>query len=1658
MARKWFKRVGVFFAVILFLVTALILFLHTSWGKSIVRNKVEKYLANKLQTSLTIGDIDYRLPNWIRLKNILVMDQRNDTLLSGGDIYARINMLKLVSQDVKIGGLEFEKIVIHLRREASDSTFNFQFVTDAFSTGDNEIDTASQPDPIQLSVHHLLLNDVRFTLDDKKEKQYFSSRVGHLFCSPHQLDLENYSFELNDFVTSGFYVTIVDSSSTKDKPPEEKDHPVPDQKAQQGFPPILFALKKLGLRDVYFSYKKPSDKLDLVLKLDTLQLDKASLDLEKQTATAQTIFLNNSGIIASVWMPSESPKTEPASQVSADDNWKIDIDKITLSNNSITYHNTAIPVTKGFDYNHLEARHINFFSGQNKSDENGFYSDIDSCSFVINDQFTLKKLKTSVAYTNSALLIRDLSFAINQSHLSTTGELVWQLKPGTGAGNEKFRCRIDNSTISFADVLKLDPSLAKTLPIALPSSGKLTISANLTGSLQDLSMKDLRLQTREFQFAGDAAIRSGVGKDGLTYNVSISQLQVQKQVLSNDLLRQLESENIHLPDALSMTGQLKGDLNKVLADLAFNSGFGQLNIKGVVSDISNIGRLKYDFVLDAKNFETGKWIGQDSVLGIVNGKISIRGNGIEPNKVNALGNLQLQSLVINGYNYSNIDLEGNLAALAFTAKGKINDPNLETVIDIDGNISGKYPVINGVIDITKADLGNLRLSNDSIVVSGRISIDADDGGSDVLVATIHADDNTLFLNGKKILLDSVSLSVISGEDGTRLFFNSPFLTSGLITNHSLNRLPEQFEQLLYRVYPNQKPEIITKGKNWMSLNVSVKQHNVLATFIPDLILVQPLTVTGEFDDSKKDSFLVFNANSPALRYKKMQVDQLLISAEGVDSTTRFALSASNILSGNDSLLQPSISGQLDHDLVTFSAQVNDNAGEHYYAAKASVQIAKDSTVIRLLDHLTLNHNKWLVPTDNRVVMRKDGFIVNNVSLASRGQSISLTSTDPQTVSSINIRIDSFDIGNIFALASYNDTAIAGGVLNADITLQQPVKKFPIFTGKVDIKELAVQNIPVGDLQIYSETSPDSLQIKGSITGNNQADFGGSMHSDKGEISANLRLKKIDMKLVQEFLKEYVSRMSGNVTADFHLAGTMKDPQFNGIILFDSTAFAMKDFQALYRLNQQKITLEYPNVIFNRFTLVDTLGNQLSVNGTVKINNPTEYGLNLKAETKNFVALSAPRRPESYIYGSAIIDAKISIGGTSNSPVIEGNGLLHDKSSIHYVLQKNNDYTKKGKDGIRFVDIDTLGLTEGEMHQPSLDSLLRQKSFSGLMYNLNLEISKDAEFSIIIDPSTNDELVLKGEGQLNTGIEEDGSMGLTGIYKLRSGYYKMNNQFLKNKFVLTPGSTITFNGDPYNAETDVSTQYEVLTSSTGLLNTDESETPGVTKRLPFLVILKIKGPISKPELAFDITLKKDAISIDGSLKSAIEDELEKLRNDVSEINKQAFSLLVANRFTVTGAGDASASSFNPNTALMNGMSQFLSEAMNEVADDLIEGVDLQVDLKNYKRADNTETKTDIGVSMSKDLMDNRLTVTIGKNFTLGEDQASYQNNMQQYIPDITSTYKLSKDGRYRVKAYQKNEYDTVVEGYFTETGVAFTIELDYNKFKELTRRGKKQENQ
>ena len=91
--------------LLLLLLCAGLLFIHTSYGKKIVKNQVQSYLRKKLNTTVNIGEIDYRLPQWIEIKQLYLEDRRKDTLLYGGDVYVDLDMIGLVR-----GKIDIEKI------------------------------------------------------------------------------------------------------------------------------------------------------------------------------------------------------------------------------------------------------------------------------------------------------------------------------------------------------------------------------------------------------------------------------------------------------------------------------------------------------------------------------------------------------------------------------------------------------------------------------------------------------------------------------------------------------------------------------------------------------------------------------------------------------------------------------------------------------------------------------------------------------------------------------------------------------------------------------------------------------------------------------------------------------------------------------------------------------------------------------------------------------------------------------------------------------------------------------------------------------------------------------------------------------------------------------------------------------------------------------------------------------------------------------------------------------------------------------------------------------------------------------------------------------------------------------------------------------------
>jgi translocation and assembly module TamB len=1647
MVLRWTKRIAVFLAVIVLLIISLLLFLHTPWGKTIVRNEIHKYLVNTLKTPVGIGKIDYRLPAWIQIKDLLVMDKKKDTLLYGGNVYARIDMLRLLRSTLDIDVLQLDDILVNVSRKSND--FNFQFITDAFAAPDSGVTNATSKAPaaLRLKVGQVFLNGIRFTFSDTREKVFYSFELGKLYCQADQLNLEKKIFQLHNLVTADGSITMIDSNKASVGPTANSE------KAPYDPPSIFFALEKLGIKNLQFVYKKPLDRFDLNVFVDTMQLDRSSIDLKKQVITGTKFLLQNSRINFNTWISESGPsKQHKMAQSEASLAWKARLDLIDMRNNLIVYHNNAAKPFEGLDYNHLEIEKFSFFSRQNQIEGSNFISEVDSCSFIANKKFNLRGFRTKASYIDSTILINNLEIGLNQSTLSTTGDLVWQLKGGEKFRKTKTNCRIQSSSIAFADLLLIQPGIKHLVPADFSKSDKMVFSGDLDGSLNDFSLNRLRIKTRHFDFSGNTRLNL----ERATYSLVIDRVKIQKNILSPAFLLGLGKQNIYLPENIDASGQINGTQNKVIADLTLNSNYGTVHLIGDAGNFKQSENLRYNLHLDAVELETGKWIGMDSILGRISGQIVVNGSGINPTKMNSSAGLKIKSVVLNGYEYSNVDIMASMAESGFTAIGNSGDSNLVANFDLQGSISAKYPSIKGNVNLYKMDLKALGFTKDSVTVTTRLDINATTTDSQKLHASIFADSNILVINGKSTRSDNIRISANSSLDNFGLSIESSMLAAKLNTNYPSDLLVDEIRNIVKRINPlTDSVTAISPDNHITTFNATLNKNELISILVPGLEISEPIVVEAKYNASEPDSFFSFNTKAPSFSFKNIRFDQLEISANNRDDTIQITATGNSIPS-NDTVYQSSVFGYWQNNMIVFSGLIKNSEGNTNYSIKTAIRTGIENTTIKLLEDPTLRYRRWEISPDNMILISNDGYIFRSFGLVNNGHRLLIESNDPERISPIEIRVDSFEIGDILALASFNDTTLPKGSLSASITVQQPIEKFPEFTGELRIQSLGIKEMPVGDLELQSRSVSEKLELSGSVKGNTELMFSGNINPAKGSLDLKAGVQKLDLKLIREFMSDLIPVASGNITADFRFTGSTDDPELTGFVKFDSAIFALTELNTPYHINGQKVEISYPDINFNNFTLLDTLENKLIVDGKVKMIGFTEYGLDLNAKTKNFIVLNSSRYSERVLYGKAVLDIDLNIKGTSNEPVIKGTAFLKDESSVHYILSHSkSDYTTTGKGMIHFVDLDTLPSLEDEIIKIRQDTTSVRKSFKGLKYNINFRVAKNAEFNILIDPATGDELVLKGEANLNTGIAENGAMGIAGTYQLNSGYYNMQNKFLKGKFLLVEGSTITFNGDPEDAEANVTTEYKIDASPAGLLRPAEEEAYNMSKRLPFVIVLTIKGPISSPELAFDIKLKEGAPGINNSLKSDVNEQLIILRNDVAAMNKQVFSLLVMNQFTVHNSGDIASSDLSPDVALKQGMSQFLAEGMNSIASGLIKGVDINVNMESYKTAD-SRSRTDIGFEVSKDMLDDRLTVTVGKNFITGDIADESKNSANQYIPDITTAYKLSRDGRYQLKAYRTNEYDAVVEGYFTETGVAFSIQFEYNLFKQIFQSQKKLE--
>ncbi|HRG51383.1 MAG TPA: translocation/assembly module TamB domain-containing protein, partial [Bacteroidia bacterium] len=121
---------------------------------------------------------------------------------------------------------------------------------------------------------------------------------------------------------------------------------------------------------------------------------------------------------------------------------------------------------------------------------------------------------------------------------------------------------------------------------------------------------------------------------------------------------------------------------------------------------------------------------------------------------------------------------------------------------------------------------------------------------------------------------------------------------------------------------------------------------------------------------------------------------------------------------------------------------------------------------------------------------------------------------------------------------------------------------------------------------------------------------------------------------------------------------------------------------------------------------------------------------------------------------------------------------------------------------------------------------------------------------------------------------------------------------------------------------------------------------------------------------------------------------------------------------------------------------------------VKGVDLNLGVNSYEdySSGQQEGRTQLEVGVSKTLLNDKITVQVGGNIDI-EGEKAKQNNASDVAGNISLEYKLTEDGRFRLKGYRKNEYENPIEGELIKTGFGIIYRRNYNKLKELFSKSK-----
>ncbi len=1288
----------------------------------------------------------------------------------------------------------------------------------------------------------------------------------------------------------------------------------------------------------------------------------------------------------------------------------LNCDQLTVDNGDFKWDNDyeeRIPFGVDWEHIHVDSLNLDFEDVALVNDSvNAF---INYFSLKEQSGFHIDTLHGAARYSNSITQVEGMKIKTPYTHLD--GMIRFNYNTVTDYADFisaiQMRGTLNHSHVDFRDIAFFAPDLQGL-------KEGVDIDAKVRGTVENL-----KIRKAKFGLADGTRLEGNFDLDGLPdvesmfINARIDQLVTHYNDLNTLPSYPFDQGGtIDIPsflnraDSIYFDGSFVGFLSDFVA-------YG--NVKTDVGDLrtdiklyrNKQGVISYRGQLNTNQLDVGELFDVPSI-GHITTRLTVDGSGESFDKVVADFGGNIALLEIEGYQYQHIKLNGELVKGRFEGMFDIHDTNL--ILSFDGSVDllDSIPQFQFIADIDRFNPVALNLLERETPVSVQTQLEFNFQGAslDDIIGRVYLYNLNVSDGDKYAKLAFVKLLAASNEGGRLLSIESPDLNayvSGRFDTDGLVQMGEQVGHLLFPTYVPNKPGWPKNHQNFR-LEAHLKRNTqfsgMLASSVDQLRNLD-LSLTANSEQKLIDvSYKVNEVEVEGFMIDTL-IGTLVFDQDSINSqlhASSIQLSDSGFVHNivwNASARQDVIKNQLDWN----------NKGEVGYSGDLQLDLSLLSTdMLQLVLHpsqIVVADSLWSIDKDATILMDTSSVSFQNFKIHSGTQMLYIQGKLGELSDErLDIEAEHFQLSNLNELLKSYEIAL-NGELHGTTFIQRPQNQL-YFGSDVHITNLLLNEWEVGDVDLGTRwVAPEKrLKIDMGIIHDEIKTFRLTGDYFPNKVDSNIQLSAdfgdFPLEVLNAFLGEYVSIKKGDLDGAITIAGNIDHPSIQGNMNFDSLVTGVNYLGTTYTIPNGNLFIEPDLIGGDQIPIIDQDGRTSYANLSIFHSNFSDLNYDIWVYAQDGMrGMSIPKGENEYFYGNAILKPGSSV--TLESTEDKRLRLLVEAATnrgTEVYIPLSEGTTVASADFVHFVNYNA----------PIDSSLLerrRKKEKSNFEMDFELDVNDDAFVQLILDPIMGDAIDAYGKGEVSLEIDASDNFYIYGTYELTQGSYLFTlENIINKKFDILQGSTINWDGDPYNGIADITTTYKTRTNiyELNLPTLNSGDTTQSSRKVEVILNLHLTGNYMNPDITFSFSLPTQYAEVETVLNSLEE----------GEKNRQVFGLLLLSKFfpLSEGGSDGLNNAIGKSTSEM--LSNQLSSWLSQISDDFDLGV-------NYRPGDQL-TADEVEVMMSTQLWNDRVTLETQVGVT-GDDPS--QQNSGQIVGDFLLEYKISEDGRVKGKAFNRS---------------------------------------